>query len=96
MYQRRVFTMDPQYFPTARMREIIDYLHNHNQHYSKHGTYFLVICVYVIRLVLMTDPAIGYLPGQGYGTYDRGTELDVWLKAANGGPSFGVVWPGMS
>jgi hypothetical protein len=31
--------MDPEYFPTARMREIIDYLHNHNQHYSKHCTY---------------------------------------------------------
>ena len=44
----------------------------------------------------MTDPAIAYLPGQGYGTYDRGTELDVWLKAANGSSSLGVVWPGMS
>ena len=39
MYERRVFTMDPEYFPTAHMREIIDYLHNHNQHYSKHCTY---------------------------------------------------------
>ncbi len=45
--------------------------------------------------VLMTDPAIGYLPGQGYGTYDRGTELDVWLKTPNGSFSLGVVWPGV-
>jgi hypothetical protein len=36
MDERRVFTMDPQYFPTARMREIIDYLHKYNQRY---GTY---------------------------------------------------------
>jgi hypothetical protein len=42
----------------------------------------------------MTDPAIGYLPNQGYGTYDRGTALDVWLKTPDGGPSLGVVWPG--
>ena len=45
--------------------------------------------------VLMTDPAVGYLPGQGYGPYDLGTRLDLWLKSPNGGPSFGVVWPGM-
>jgi alpha-glucosidase len=43
----------------------------------------------------MTDPAIAYLPGKGYGTYDRGTGLDLWLKAANGSASLGVVWPGM-
>ncbi|KAH9009114.1 alpha-glucosidase [Lactarius deliciosus] len=79
MYQRRVFTMDPQYFPTARMREIIDHLHKNNQRY-----------------VLMTDPAIAYLPGQDYGTYDRGTNLDLWLKAANGSSSLGVVWPGVT
>jgi hypothetical protein len=43
----------------------------------------------------MTDPAVGYLPGQGYEPYDRGTELDVWLKTPNGNASLGVVWPGM-
>jgi hypothetical protein len=42
----------------------------------------------------MTDPAIAYLPNQDYGTYNRGTELDVWLKTPDGGPSLGVVWPG--
>jgi len=35
MYKRRVFTMDPDYFPHARMREIIDYLHEHDQRYGK-------------------------------------------------------------
>jgi alpha-glucosidase (family GH31 glycosyl hydrolase) len=44
----------------------------------------------------MTDPAVGYLPGQGYEPYDRGTQLDLWLKAPNGSASLGVVWPGMS
>ncbi|KAI0303290.1 alpha-glucosidase [Multifurca ochricompacta] len=82
MFKRRIFTMDPDYFPTSRMREIINYLHKHDQRY-----------------VLMTDPAIAYLPGpgQGYGPYDRGTQLDVWLKASNGtSPSLGVVWPGVT
>ena len=45
--------------------------------------------------VLMTDPAVGYLPGQGYGPYDRGTDLDLWVKTPNGSASLGVVWPGM-
>jgi hypothetical protein len=34
MFKRRVFTMDPDYFPTPRMREIIDYLHSHGQRYG--------------------------------------------------------------
>ena len=49
----------------------------------------------VVASVLMTDPAVGYLPGQGYGPYDLGTQLDLWLKSPNGSASFGVVWPGM-
>lgn len=47
-------------------------------------------------LVLMTDPAVAYLPGQGYGPYDRGTKPDIWLKAANGSDGLGLVWPGKS
>ena len=46
-------------------------------------------------LVLMTDPAVAYAPGQGYEPYDLGTQLDLWLKAPNGSASMGVVWPGM-
>ena len=34
MFKRRIFTMDPEYFPPARMRDIIDYLHEHNQRYG--------------------------------------------------------------
>ena len=43
----------------------------------------------------MTDPAVAYLPGQGYEPYDRGTELDVCVKMPNGSASLGVVWPSM-
>ena len=34
MYKRRIFTVDPDYFPLDRMREIVDYLHAHDQRYS--------------------------------------------------------------
>jgi hypothetical protein len=42
----------------------------------------------------MTDPAVAYLPDVGYGSYDRGTAQDLWLKAESGGSSLGLVWPG--
>lgn len=42
----------------------------------------------------MTDPAVAYLPGEGYGPYDRGAEQDIWLKNQNGSQSLGLVWPG--
>jgi hypothetical protein len=48
-------------------------------------------------LVLMTDPAVPYLPNDDYGPFNRGTELDIWLKAANkSAPSLSVVWPGVT
>lgn len=34
MYKRRIFTVDPDYFPLAMMREIVDYLHSHDQRYG--------------------------------------------------------------
>jgi alpha-glucosidase len=85
--------MDPEYFPPPRMREIIDYLHNHDQRY---GMFHISVVVQrdITVSVLMTDPAVEYLPGQGYEPYDRGTELDVWVKTPNGSASLGVVWPG--
>ncbi|PPQ91932.1 hypothetical protein CVT25_000975 [Psilocybe cyanescens] len=79
MFQRRIFTVDPDYFPLSRMREIVDYLHAHEQ-----------------RFVLMTDPAVAYLPGDTYAPYNNGKMLDVWLKAPNGSESLGVVWPGVT
>ncbi|KAJ4477621.1 alpha-glucosidase [Lentinula lateritia] len=76
---RRIFTVDPSYFPLDRMREIVDYLHTHDQKY-----------------VLMTDPAVAYAPGEGYGTYNRGSALDVWLKMPNGSAELALVWPGVT
>ena len=34
MDRRRIFTVDPDYFPLNRMQEIISYLHAHGQKYS--------------------------------------------------------------
>ncbi|KAF9265982.1 alpha-glucosidase [Marasmius fiardii PR-910] len=33
MDRRRVFTLDPEYFPLSRMREIVDHLHSNGQKY---------------------------------------------------------------
>ncbi|KAI1778152.1 glycoside hydrolase family 31 protein [Hypoxylon cercidicola] len=33
MYRRRVFSLDPDRFPLHKMRELVDYLHAHDQHY---------------------------------------------------------------
>ena len=43
----------------------------------------------------MTDPAVPFLPpNSGYGPYERGHDLDVFLKAKNDSESLGIVWPG--
>ena len=34
MHRRRVFSLDPDYFPLDRMQEIVKYLHDHEQKYS--------------------------------------------------------------
>ena len=49
----------------------------------------------MLVVVLMTDPAVPFLPNSGYGPYERGHALDVFLKAKNGSESLGVVWPGL-
>lgn len=33
MYRRRVFSLDPERFPIEMMRGLVDYLHDHDQHY---------------------------------------------------------------
>ncbi|KAG8785669.1 hypothetical protein FRC12_017286 [Ceratobasidium sp. 428] len=33
MHDLQVFSNDPEYFPTSKMREIVDYLHGHDQQY---------------------------------------------------------------
>jgi len=34
MDRRRVFTVDPDYFPMNRMQEIVEYLHAHDQKFG--------------------------------------------------------------
>jgi alpha-glucosidase (family GH31 glycosyl hydrolase) len=40
MDRRRVFTIDPDYFPMNRMQEIVAYLHAHDQ---KFGAYLFLL-----------------------------------------------------
>ncbi|EIW82144.1 glycoside hydrolase family 31 protein [Coniophora puteana RWD-64-598 SS2] len=79
MYKRRVFTLDPDYFPLDKMREIVDYLHAHDQHY-----------------VLMTDPAVPYLPSSDYAPYMNGSDMGIFMKNPNGSEAMGIVWPGVT
>lgn len=79
MKDRLIFTVDPEYFPMKRVREIVDYLHANDQQY-----------------IVMTDPAVGYLPNSDYAALDRGTELDVFMKNTNGSYHLGIVWPGVT
>ncbi|KAG8814457.1 hypothetical protein FRC18_001947 [Serendipita sp. 400] len=45
------------------------------------------------HFIMMVDPAVGTRSGQA-GAYDRGTQLDVWVKGPDGKPHVGIVWPG--
>ncbi|KAA1100175.1 hypothetical protein PGT21_030992 [Puccinia graminis f. sp. tritici] len=47
------------------------------------------------RYVMMIDPAVAYQPGDK-GTFDRGTEADVFMKEKDGKVFQGVVWAGVS
>ena len=98
MNERKIFTTDPQYFPVEKMREIVTYLHDHDQQYSTFLR-FVFSCrtsdQFEKCAVMMVDPAVAYTPNTGYGTLDRGLKDDVFLKNPNGTNHLGVVWPGM-
>ena len=80
MYLRRVFTLDPERFPIARMRELVDYLHANQQHYV------------VMVDPAVSDREDGGVPNKGY---TDGVELDIFHKNANGSGYYtGAVWPG--
>ena len=98
MFNRRIFTNDPQYFPTDKMREIVDYLHSHDQHYGMkdHFQTFRAGGLMPSFSVMMTDPAVAYLPNENYSTFDRGVQDDIFLKNPNGTYHLGVVWPGVT
>jgi alpha-glucosidase len=74
MDHRRIFTLDPGNYPIERMQDLIEYLHNRDQHY-----------------ILMVDPAVA---DYDYDAYNRGREMDVFVKRKDGQEPFrGVVWP---
>jgi len=82
MFERLVFTTDPDYFPRNKMREIVTGLHAKNQRYgTSHscGRFFTNLS----NVVMMVDPAIGVRPGIS-GAYDRGSAAGIWMKEPNG------------
>jgi alpha-glucosidase len=82
MYQRYIMTLDPDRFPLPRMRDIVDYLHDHDQHYV----------VMVDPAVAFQEQKYDNL------TYDTFTTArDQGLFVQKNGTDFrGVVWPGVT
>ena len=68
-------------YSPAKYKALIDKLHAHNQHY-----------------VPIIDAAIGITNPEDkddkYFAYEKGTELDVWVKEKDGETYVGEVWPG--
>jgi alpha-glucosidase len=73
MDHRRVFTLDEVNFPLDRMQDVVQFLHDRQQHY-----------------ILMVDPAVGKYD---YHAYQRGLEMDVFMKREDSTVFVGVVWP---
>ncbi|KAF1813958.1 alpha-glucosidase [Eremomyces bilateralis CBS 781.70] len=76
MELRKSFTLDPERFSLPLMRELISYLHDHQQSY-----------------IVMVDPAIAY---EDYEAFNKGVELDVFMKIEDASIFQGVVWPGVT
>jgi alpha-glucosidase len=48
------------------------------------------------RYIMMVNPAVADLPEDKTSAYQRGSEMDVWLKRRNGSDLLGVVWLGVT
>jgi len=82
MYNRYIMTLDPDRFPLERMRDIVDYLHEHDQHYI----------VMVDPAVAYQEQKYDNLT---YETFTKGRDEGVFLYKE--GEIFqGVVWPGVT
>lgn len=61
MSGRRVFTLDDERFPVDKMRELVSYLHKHDQHYivmvdpavSNSGKYYPGFVTFELRLTVV-------------------------------------------
>lgn len=82
MYERYIMTTDPDRFPIARVREYVDYLHDHNQKYI----------VMVDPAMAFQTERENPLP---YETFLRAQEQGILLQK-NGSAYQGVVWPGVT
>ncbi|KAI5210959.1 glycoside hydrolase family 31 protein [Aureobasidium subglaciale EXF-2481] len=82
MYERYIMTTDPDRFPLARVREYVNYLHEHNQHY---------IVMVDPAIAYQTKREYG-LP---YEAFLRARDQGILLQK-NGSIYQGVVWPGVT
>ncbi|KAK3710118.1 hypothetical protein LTR37_010549 [Vermiconidia calcicola] len=82
MYQRYIMTVDPDRFTLARVRDVVDYLHEHNQHYI----------VMVDPAVAYETEKYDDLP---YETFLRARDGGYFVYK-NGSIFQGVVWPGVT
>ena len=80
MYERYIMTTDPDRFPIARVREFVDYLHDHDQKYI----------VMVDPAMAFQEERENALP---YETFLKARDQGVLLQK-NGRIYQGVVWPG--
>ncbi|WWD16855.1 hypothetical protein CI109_101287 [Kwoniella shandongensis] len=80
MRRYREFQFDQNYEP-AEYTAFIEELHANNQHY-----------------IPIIDAAIGilYNDSDSFDVYERGHELDVWMKNPDGTEYIGAVWPGFT
>lgn len=82
MYARYIMTTDPDRFPLDRMRDIIEYLHEHDQHYV----------VMVDPAVAYQEKKYDDLP---YDTFLTARDNGYFVYK-NGTVYRGVVWPGVT
>jgi len=87
MYRRQVFTLDPDYFPIEGLREVIDYLHEHDQHY-------IVMVDPAVASNEGPPTSSSDLESPGSTAYTRGMAANIFLKYESGQFFRGVVWPG--
>ena len=82
MYERYIMTLDPDRFPLERMRDVVDYLHEHDQHYV----------VMVDPAVAYQEQKYDNLT---YDTFTTARDQGLFLYK-NGSIFRGVVWPGVT
>ncbi|KAH8100348.1 alpha-glucosidase [Cristinia sonorae] len=80
MDRRRTFTVDPQYFPLKRMREIVDFLHSHDQRF-----------ILMVDPAIAYLPGEKYGPFDRGTAADIWLKA-----ANGSAPSLGAVWPGVT